>query len=292
MRLKQGVAIRTLLTLFILLLSSSAGAATVQELTTGIKSESKGVFDSFSVSTDYRGSTDLNQDKSPRLYQHKVGLSISRQFFDKYTTTLSSGIDFSSLGGDVTRSSSQDEYINLGDLGLSVFRNMPLDDGMNSVAGIISTDILVSEESRYRGYRNVTSVQGILTTSFYPWLSVKNTVFGGYLLNRFRFSPVSTGRTRVGDINPDGYYGYRFSPILRMGRGFSFIPAVTVRGTHFMDGSNTYDFGNSYTLSYSARTWSTFLKYVNSGYADRGETNVWFVDEYKSLLELGLTYNF
>lgn len=292
MPLNLGAAIKPSLLLFSLLMSLNAGAVTVQELTTGIISESKGLFDPYSVTADYRGSTDLNQDKSPRTYNHKVGLSVLRPFLNKYSWTLSMGVDFSSLGGDITRATSQDEYITFGDVGFSVVRSKPLDDGMNSIAGIVATDFLVSEESRFRGYRSVTTAQGILTTTFYPWLSVKNSVSAGYLWNRYRFSPVTTGKTKAGDVNPDGFYSYRFSPILRLGKAVRFTPSLTVRGTHFMDGTNTYDFGNSYTLSYSARTWSTYLKYINLGYADRGETNVWFVDQYRGLLELGLTYNF
>jgi hypothetical protein len=59
-----------------------------------------------------------------------------------------------------------------------------------------------------------------------------------------------------------------------------------------MDNTNTYDFGNSYTLSYAHANWSAYLKYINSGYADRGETNLWFADRYRALGELGLSYNF
>lgn len=271
--------------------SLSAGAATVQEVTTGIKAEPKGLIPGYRMSGGYRGSTDLNETKNPRKYSHELGVSISREF-GLYTGSLDFGVDFESLGSDVTRTSSKDEYFNASDIGLSVLRTFPVINDKNNLSAIFGTDILVSEVSRYRGYRSVFSLAGILSTSVKSWLTVRNSLSAGYIWNRYRFSPVTSGGTRIGDINKDGYYAYALSPMIRLYRGLNISAAVSVRGTHYMDNTNTYDFGNSYTLSYARGAGSAYLKYINRGYADRGETNVWFVDEYRSLLELGLTYNF
>lgn len=281
-----------LLAVTALFISLQASASPVQELTTGIKNEHKGLFSFMDLSAEYKGSTDLNREERPRLYKHSLGLTASKTLAEKYNVSLSAGVTYQTLNTDVTRENVNDAYFDPNDIGISAFRNFKLDQDTNSLAVILGTDILNSEDSRYRGYRATGSAQSVLTTRIANWVSLKNSLTGVYLWNRYRYSPVGSEKVHIGDISSDGFVAYSLRPVIKVFKGMNFTPAMSVRGTHYMDNTNTYNFGNSYTLSYSHANWSGYLTYINNGYADRGETNLWFVDRYKSLASAGFTYNF
>jgi hypothetical protein len=270
----------------------TASAETVQEVTTGIKSEKKNFFSILDLNAEYRVVSDLNQDVSPQSYSNVLELTASRDLWTDYIGSVTTGVQWNAEGAAVVRNSKNDDFFNFADINLALLHTLHFRDGKQNFSFILDEDILTSEDSRYLGYYSVTFAQVVSTTKFSSWLSLKNTLTGGYFANRYKFSPISYDQTKVGDINADGMYAYAITPLLRITKGLIFAAVLSVRGTHYIDQSNTYDFGNSYILSYSLDNWSLYAKYINRGWADRGETNLWYVDQYRRLGELGVSVNF
>ena len=169
---------------------------------------------------------------------------------------------------------------------------MKTQDLKQSLALSISQDILVSEESRWLGYRSVTGASATHNWQIMKQLNLKNSLSGGYLLNRYQYSPVEMGSIRQGQIMADGYASYGIGPIITLMKGLRLGMTMSVRGTHYLDNSNTWNYGNSFSLTYTRNQWSLYGRYLNRGYAERGETNLWFVDNYRRLASVGFIYNF
>jgi hypothetical protein len=101
--------------------SGQVWGSPVQELTTGIKNEKKGLFTFMDLSAEYKGSTDLNKEETPRKYDHSLGLTASKTLAEKYTVSISAGVTYKTLNTDVTRDNLNDAYFEPGDIGISPF---------------------------------------------------------------------------------------------------------------------------------------------------------------------------
>ncbi len=287
-RLKKG-----LLLWLLFAFGPTVAATPMQEISMGIqraKPEKKSPVD---FSAEYRVVSDLNKPERPRTFDHSIELGASGKIFGDYTASISSGFRYSTLDQNVIRATDKDSYFKWGDIGLTAMRSFNSEDKKQSLTTMVSSDILVSEESRYLGYRGVFGAQVVHNWSVWSKLSIKNTLSGGYFLNRYRYSPVGMGNSiSPGSIMADGYYGYSIGPIVTLAKGLRLGATMSVRGTHYLDQSNLFSFSNSYSLTYTRNQWSLYGRYLNRGYAERGETNLWFVDRYRSLATLGFIYNF
>lgn len=269
-----------------------AAANPIHEVSLGVNKPKPDVAP-WEFSVEYGVNTDFNRTEEPRAYYNKLDLSVSKEFWGPYTGVLSGGLNYMSLDNAVTRATNRDEYFTYRDLTVTVMRTWKSQDLNHSLAGMVGQDILLSEESRFLGYKSVTSGQAIYTWSPNKRFSLKNTLLGGYILNTYKYAPVTAGRSiRKNQINPDGYYGYAVGPMVTLMKGLKIGASLVVRGTHYLDNSNLYDFGNHFSLTYSRGAWMAYTRYVNRGWADRGETNLWFADNYRRLLQAGAVYNF
>lgn len=286
-------ALTVLLLSSVLFMSGLASAGPVQQVTLNAKpkEESKSLLGFADLTLEYTVRTDLNQNVNPHTYGHVLDLSISKEIFEKYTAFLSAGVEYTTAGTTVYRGTSTEAYYSPHDVSLGVLTGVNL-GSMNSLKAMLTEDILTSDDSRYFGYLSVTGVRGILSTRFTKWLSLRQTADGVYILNRYRYAPVSSGEIQVGDINPDSLVNYAIGPIITLFDGLRIGASMAVRGTHYLDGTNTYGFGNSYLVSYSGAGWSIWARYLNKGYADRGETNLWFADSYRRLASGGISIDF
>lgn len=264
----------------------------MQEVTLGIQRSKPVEVRPVDLSVEYGLSSDFNREEQPREFRHRLGLGVSRKFFSDYTATLSGGVQYTTLDADVVRTNEKDSYFKWSDIGLAVMRTFRTQDMRHSLTGIVSGDALVSDESRYLGYRSVLSAQAVHNWSVHPKVMIKSSVGFGHYWNRFRYSPVDMGGIRRGDIMADASYAYGVGPIITLYKGLRLGATLSVRGTRYLDNTHLFDFGNSYSLTYARSNWSAYLRYLNRGYSERGETNLWFVDQYRRLASAGLIYNF
>ena len=271
---------------------SRASAAPLQEIAMGIQRAKPMKDTPWEFSAEYGLTSDYNAPERPRAFDHTLGVSASREFWQKYTGSISVGVDYTTLNEVVVRDNENDSYFKWNDIGLSAIRVMKTQDLKQSLALSISQDILVSEESRWLGYRSVTGASATHNWQIMKQLNLKNSLSGGYLLNRYQYSPVEMGSIRQGQIMADGYASYGIGPIITLMKGLRLGMTMSVRGTHYLDNSNTWNYGNSFSLTYTRNQWSLYGRYLNRGYAERGETNLWFVDNYRRLASVGFIYNF
>lgn len=215
-------------------------ATPAQEVTLIVpKQESTSLLGWADLSADYSLRTDLNSTKDPRTYQQALDLSISHAF-DKYLVFLSAGVDYTTVGSTVYRSNSNQSYYTMRDWSVGVNRKFTL-SANNSLSAFLTEDILFSEESRYFGYRSVTG-QDQSFDEVGQMVQRPSNFSGSYILNTFRFAPVSSGTIRVGDINPDALATYGVGPVFTLLPGLSLSAQLVVRSTHYLDNTSTYGF--------------------------------------------------
>ena len=284
-------------TLFLLILLVAVGApgahaTPVEDATLGIKRPNDSFFSKFDFSLEWTARTDFNEPASPQAFEHMVQLTVSKDFLDRYTVFLTGGVEFTTMNNSVYRTNVNDDYFSATDATLGGVANYSLND-RNNLTLTGTEDILLSTDSRYFGYLSVTGVDGILGTRVVgKWLRLMQSADINYIWNRYRYAPVTSGSITVGDINPDAIFDYAVGPYFTILPGLNLGMTVSVRAIHYLDNSDLYGFGNAFTLTYSQKDWSVRLKYINRGYADRGETDLWFADSYRRLTWAGLVYNF
>lgn len=287
-----------ILTLIALVLWTGAASATPEEQeesTLGAKApQAKASFlSTIDFSLEYSARTNFNENVSPHTYDQALEFSVARQFWEKYTFFASAGIEYETVGMDVYRARSTDQYYTPRDWTVGATTDYALGD-RNHLTLFLTQDFLTSVDSRYFGYRSVTGAKGSLTTRLTKWLSLRQSLEGAYVMNRNRFAPVGSpdGSVQMGDILPDAIVEYSIGPVFTVFKNLRLGALLAVRGTHYLDNTNLYGFGNSYSAVYSIKNWSVWVRYLNRGYAERGETNLWFADEYRRLASAGLTFDF
>lgn len=240
----------------------------------------------------YWVNTDFNQQVEPRSYFHRIDLGVSKELSKSYTLSAASGVDYQTLDSTVARTDKSENYFDYRDINLALEKKLDLANLDHRVAIELNYDLLVSDESRYFGYRSVFGLDGS-----WKWLlgskwSVNSSASGSYIVNRYRFSPVGGATIQKGQILPDSFFQAATGPSLKIWKELSLGFQVSTRATHYLDGSQILSLGNSYLARYNFKSWWVSAKYINRGYADRGETNLWFADEYKKLAQfgLGITY--
>jgi hypothetical protein len=242
---------------------------------------------SYSFPLSYSYSSDFNQHQEPRLASHQAGLGVNFALPQKYTLEVGTSFQYSTVGKSVVRTSNKEDYFSMNDISLSLYRPFTINPIHSLTAGL-GTDLLTSDESRYAGYRGVGSAFTALSSKIFRYTTLKNSLFYSYILNRYKYAPVSAGGVKKGEINSDHLLKYTLGASIKIYKSLTFGDFVQVVAVHYLDNTSTYNFGNNYKLSYASGNWSVFANYINRGYADRGETNLWFVDRYKQLWQLGV----
>lgn len=243
------------------------------------------------LSLNYVGSTDLNQSVRPRRYSHSLDLSLSKSFAKNYSLFGNAGVVYQTSGGDVYRDSNTEPYFQLNDIrlgGAATFKPAL----QHSLSLGLTQDILVSEESRYLGYRGVSGLNAGHGITLTNWMKLRHSLDTMYIQNRYRYSVAETGGGRAGNLNSDWVTTYALGPSFTVLKNISLSAQFSASATRYMDNSQVLTVGNSYRVAYQQSNWSTWLRYRNRGYAERGESNLWFADPYRRFVSAGIGLEF
>jgi hypothetical protein len=112
------------------------------------------------------------------------------------------------------------------------------------------------------------------------------TVSADYIVNQYEYSPVSR------EVNSEGSAGYSAFGTIRFGSGFRFRAGGNARIIRHLDGTNTSALSNVQSLTWTDGNFSVTVSHSNGARAEDRETSMWFVDEYRRILSLGLSARF
>jgi len=244
----------------------------------------------FSNSLGYNVSTDLLDPAEEKLYSHNLLLdtSFSHKISKKKRLSFSAGVGvkYSSVENKVVREGDKRDFFELRDTSLSVDYSQRLSRA-NKMSSHFSTSFPASNESRYEGYKAIIDLGGSLRSRLYfPWLHIRNSLSGAYILNTYDFSPVSN------EINPKYHLGYKASLSFSFFKSISYSISAKIRRTEYMTGENQdlFSFAHGQSLSYSYKKLSVSLSFSNGSFSSR-DYEFWYINKTQKNIMLGLRYS-
>lgn len=246
---------------------------------------------------------DLAQAREPKSATHRFSAAITVTLLDR---PVIKGFDDefadevatfgAMIGGQMTTVANEIDATGgngpaeVSDLDLSVSRGFKLNsiwDGKSSVETAGGLSLPTSLASQYEGISAVPYASLTWALLFQGGrYGIMQTVSADYIVNQYEFSPVSR------EVNSDGSAGYSAFGTIRFGSGFRFRGGGTARIIRHLDGTNTSALSNVQSLSWTDGKFSVTLSHSNGSRAEDHETSMWFVDEYRRILSLGLSARF
>lgn len=107
-----------------------------------------------------------------------------------------------------------------------------------------------------------------------------------YIINTYSHSPLTR------EVNAESSAGYTISASTRLGAGFRFTVGGSARLVRHLDDSTTSALANYQILSWTKGFTTITLRHTNGARAEDRQANLWFVDEYRRILSLGLSVRF
>ncbi len=257
----------------------------------------------FSSLVSYTLRQDLAQAREPRTATHRLSASMNitlldraviKGFDDEFADEI---VTFGAMIGgqmltianeiDATAGNGPAEF---SDFDLSLSRGFKLDSmfgAKNSLEVAGGVSLPTSLASQYEGivavpYASLT--WGMLFQG--GRYGILQSISADYTANQYDFSPVTR------EINPDSSAGYSAFGTIRMGSGFRFRAGGTARVVRYLDGTNTAALSNSQSLTWTDGNFSVTVSHSNGARAEDRETSMWFVDEYRRIVSLGLSARF
>ncbi len=236
----------------------------------------------------YSVSTDFAEEARPRQFSHSFSGSMSYALGNGWSTGASLSMSYQSIGNKVvtdidTPSFSPNVRIGGG-------KTWKLGYGLGAKHSInvgVGTSLSFSESAQYEGVYTVPGGSVGLTSKFFDGVySLSNRVGGSYVINRYEFSPTD------GTINTRNNYSYRMSHRVKLIGKLSASVGFGIRSSEKLDGSSSYGYSNSQSLSYSLGKWGLGVSHRNGGYTQFGDVDFWYIDKYRRLMSASVSYSF
>lgn len=257
-----------------------------------------------SSSLSYAMKRDMAQDRDPALSTHRLTAGFGFSMLEKpvvdgaeeddndelFSAALRMSGQVLTVGNEIEGTRSSQGPAELSDLDASLSKSFKL----NKVFGAKSSVELsggssfpTSEASQYEGVLWVPYAGVGWTLSFQGGRYVlMQEVSTDYIANTYSHSPTTR------EINSDGSVGYTISTSIRLGYGFKIGAGGSARVIHYIDDTSTAALSNFQSISWTKSAYTVAVRYSNGARAEDHQTSMWFVDDYRRVLTLGLTARF
>jgi len=232
----------------------------------------------------YRLGTDFAQEREPRAFEHRYRAEAAGTKSLNGKPWLRLGANLAVVNRSLDNEIVRDQDSNsLQDAEIFVSRHFDLGYWGRMKHGIILTGsnlFPLSNQSRYEGYRSVPSGEVSLQTQINPTFAVDQRFLVDYVVNTYRFSPVTQ------EVNPDWGVEYQASLGTRFQKWFRFDVGANVRTTHFLDSTNLLSFNNFQAISFSNQRFSLILAHINGQHLNQEPAGLAYIDQYRRLVRL------
>lgn len=246
---------------------------------------------------------DLAQAREPKLATHRFSASMTltlldrpviRGFDDEFADEVAT-FGLMIAGQMVTVANEIDAtggngLAEVSDLELSVSKSFKLNSVFGARSSFETTGGVSLPTSLASQFEAVSAVPYVALTwamSFQGGrYGITQTFSTDYIVNQYEFSPVSR------EVNSDGSAGYSAFGTVRLGYGFRFRAGGNARIVRYLDGTNTATLSNVQSLTWTDGSFSVTASHSNGARAEDRETSMWFVDEYRRIISLGLSARF
>lgn len=240
----------------------------------------------FSGAVRYSGLTDFADNRTPRAYTHNFMGALSYQLDENWSLESVLGLRAETIEGQIEKGKEQtyDEVLNPSSAFAISYSGKF--NSNNAYELSASGEPLWDQQSRLEGYRAIAGIGGKWSIDFFRrrWV-VANDFDLSQLFNTYRTSSEGTA-------NPDHFFTYKFSNVFRLFGQTRFSYTFGAKITRYLDDFIGYSYQNSFGLSQKFGAVTAILSYDNGGFTDRGEISLWFIDEYRRLARLSLSYTF
>jgi hypothetical protein len=115
---------------------------------------------------------------------------------------------------------------------------------------------------------------------------LSNTSGALYKFNTFSSQP------DTGVASTDALLSSGLDLTYQLGYGFFAGLGASLNATHHVDGDWTPSSSNHGVIGYSSKTWRANVTYFNGRYPDDPTITLWYVDRYRQIARLSLSYVF
>ncbi len=273
--------------LFVVVAASITSFASPSTLSADLDEKSSKAKESkFSANLSYGASTDYADTSDPRSYRHSLSTGLDYELNSQLSLGVAAGLATQTINGQISKGP-EETYAETLDVSASLdlsYAKKFWDRHSYSVSG--SYEPLFTEDSRIEGHRAILGVSSGLTLGFFAKrYSLSQSVSASNLINRYEFNT-------KGGYNPDTFYSYSLTNSLRFFKTFKLSHTFGVRATRYLDGFVGYAYSHKLSLAKSWQSVTASLSYTNGGFTDDGYVRLWYLDQYRRIYQLGLSYAF
>lgn len=228
----------------------------------------------------YRLASDLQEQRSSKTLMHEIVAGISYRLARDLEFSASLSGNYDSEGSEVLVDGQHTESY-MGDVSLG------LSSRIDQFSWSVANEFPTSPYSRAEGYNSVT--QGSISYGFNFFerrFSVVPGLLGYYIWNKYETSPTTLTTNKMGSVRATLLFS------AKIWRGLSARTMVGVQSTRYADGSSDVAARNSIGLANTWKNLTMSIDFSNGTYADREETQIWFVDKYRRIVSLRLVMSF
>ncbi len=233
----------------------------------------------------YGVSSNYADTRRPRGYDHVLLGEIDYKINPQWTGSLSLGIRAETVNGQIPKSQ-QESYSET--LHPSTTLEISYSDKIysNSYAVGVHGEPLFDDDARLEGHKGLIGADGSILFSFFnKRLSMRHSLDGSTLLHTYEYG--SDLRA-----NPDYFWTYKWRNDFRFAGTWKLSYTIGAKVTRYLDGFVGYSYNNTYSLSKSWKSATVAVSYDNGGFTDDGYVRLWYVDQYRRVARLMVSYAF
>jgi len=249
---------------------------------------------SWGATTGYMITSDYADERSPRLYENSVFLSLSGKFLPyQINTSLKNSINFNTLGNSIYEENPNSNGFHFADTILAFNKTFKLSKnnsqfpGIHQLTPIVFNIFPTSDSSRYAGYKSSPGAQAVFSSAFFDGhYKLSNGMNLIKVINSYTHNPASHRPS------PSLMSVYEQNHIVTLGLGFSVGAGFSFKYSKDVSGNSNTTFGNSASLEFSYDQFNASLIYSGGDHTTNDKVELWYVDNTRKLLTFVLTYTF
>ncbi|MBC7741758.1 MAG: hypothetical protein H7061_06160 [Bdellovibrionaceae bacterium] len=271
--------------LIILVSFSALAQPQVQKSKVQIIKLKPAVESNWSTSVDYTATTNMADERSNKLYEHKtdfeLGYNLGKWAAGDTGVGLGSGLLVRADGNNLRKEESNLQWDDVS-LKVNYVRKVFSDSKIYLEA---AEDLPTGYESQTEGYKSTLELLGILTTPlFSDRLKLINVISGSAILNTYSESPNSLAS------NPDYAAIYKLKALLTVYGGLAVGTSASFKSVHFINGENKLRSSTSQFIQYSVGNWKLSLAYLMGNYDENDTYRFLYLDQDRRVFKLGVNF--
>jgi hypothetical protein len=236
-------------------------------------------------SMTYSFASDYNDQRKPRAYNHAIGGSIGYDINPNWSLSAEMGLRYEMVDGQIPKEEQQtySETLNPStEFGVAYGE----ENAFRSYGLAVHAEPLWTEDARREGHQGLVGAGGMVRINFFnKRYTMTHALDGTSLINSFHYGTDKKA-------NPDYFWMYKWRNDLKFARTWKLSYSFGAKLTRFLDGFIGYSYNNTTSISNTWKNLTTALSYDNGGFTDDGYVRMWYIDEYRRIARLTMSYSF